>query len=141
MDCIPPNHEAKQIPPPLSDLWAGLYSATEIRKVPTVTGLGHDSFLMLPYVVHLDIIITRFTARQESFKGLNCSDTAGERTEEATLDGQGQSVSVVTEKLPSVFPPHLQSPRATVEPTAWRWHGLGDRLGIGWGPLRDADVQ
>lgn len=79
MDCIPPNNEAKQIPPPLSDLWAGLYSATEIRKVPTVTGLGHDSLLMLPYVVHLDIIITRFTARQESFKGLNCSDTAGKK--------------------------------------------------------------
>lgn len=53
-----------------------------------------------------------------------------------------KGVSMVTEKLPSVFPPQGQSPWAVVGPAAWQWHRLGDDpSGTGWGPLRDADAQ
>lgn len=75
MDCIPSNHEAKYIRPPLSYLLAGVYLVTAMPKVNNIAGLGHYNLFMLSYTAELNVMITRFMARQETSKGLNCSDT------------------------------------------------------------------
>lgn len=62
-DCMPSNNKAKLFPPLLGCLLLSLNLVTAMQKVNYIVGLGYYNLCMLPYIIGLDVMITRFMAR------------------------------------------------------------------------------